>query len=505
MKLRQSRQWLLPALCILIAFTASSQTAQAGPDPIEVGPGVHLFVDDYLVEKMTQVWRSLNIGRKHAKNPLLKPDRPWEGYLVLQPGTVIWDEEDQIFKMWYNTIGTRERPDVEDFLCYATSKDGITWEKPDLGLIEFQGSKANNIFLKWSGWTHSVLKDKRDPDPSRRYKLLYWLTHEREQCGIWVAFSPDGKRWTNYAEKAIVPCWATGDTFEVTQHPETGQFILYHKTIGGPIRKVSRMVSDDFIHWRDSQEVLAPDKHDPPDTQFYGLSAFPYGNQFLGLLWVYHTYTHFMDIQLVSSRDSIEWERSADRKLFLHLATTNNFKKDAFDHGMVYPSSNPIVKDGKVWIYYSGFSNLHNAPSEDHDGQIGLATIRQDGWVSIDATSEGSIQTRRLKLKGSSLWVNMSSLTGSRPNFERDSGKEPYREFYTDNPSAKGYVRVEVQDRDGRVLPGYEAANCSPLMGTGIYQKVSWEGGRDLSAVAGREIRLRFVLGNARLYSFKLE
>ena len=64
---------------------------------------------------------------------------------------------------------------------------------------------------------------------------------------------------------------------------------------------------------------------------------------------------------------------------------------------------------------------------------------------------------------------------------------------------------MEVQDRDGRVLPGYEAANCSPLMGTDIYQKVSWEGGRDLSAVAGREIRLRFVLGNAKLYSFKLE
>ena len=55
MKLRQSRQWLLPTLCILIAFTVSSQTTQAGPDPIEVGPGVHLFVDDYLVEKMTQV------------------------------------------------------------------------------------------------------------------------------------------------------------------------------------------------------------------------------------------------------------------------------------------------------------------------------------------------------------------------------------------------------------------------------------------------------------------
>ena len=278
------------------------QTAYAETNAIELGPGVHLFVDDHIVEKMTHVWRGLNTPGKHQNNPLIKPDRPWEGYLVLQPGTVIFDEEEQIFKMWYNTIGTHDRPYIEDYLCYATSKDGITWEKPDLGLVEFQGSKSNNIFLKWSGWTHCVIKDKRDPDPSRRYKLLYWLTQERDQCGIWVAFSPDGKRWTKYAEKAVVPCWATGDTFQVMQHPETGQYILYHKTISRPIRKVSRMVSDDFIHWRDSRQVLEPDKYDPPDTQFYGLSAFPYGNQFLGLLWVYHTYTQFMDMQLVSSQ-----------------------------------------------------------------------------------------------------------------------------------------------------------------------------------------------------------
>ena len=91
MELGKPMRFLLLAATILVTANTGSETLQAGPDPIEVGPGVHLFVDDYLVEKMTQVWRSLNIGRKHAKNPLLKPDRPWEGYLVLQPGTVIWE------------------------------------------------------------------------------------------------------------------------------------------------------------------------------------------------------------------------------------------------------------------------------------------------------------------------------------------------------------------------------------------------------------------------------
>ena len=488
---------------------------------IELGPGTHLFVDDYLVADLQQVWRTLNRPSKHPDNPLLKPDRPWEGYLALQPGTVLFDEEEGLFKMWYNALASDKRPDVQDFLCYATSQDGITWEKPDLGLVEFRGSKKNNIFLKWSFWTHSVIKDTAESNSQRRYKLLYFQAKDRGRFGIWAAFSPDGKRWTNYPENPVVPFWATGDTFQVTQDPETRQFILYHKTISRPVRKVSRMVSDDFIHWESSRQVLEPDEYDPPDTEFYGISAFPYAGQYLGMLWIYHTYSQFMDTQLVSSRDGIDWERSVGRRRFFSLAPDGGYRNNTFDSGMVFPSSSPIVKDGKVWIYYSGFTNLHNAPSEDHDGQIGLGTMRQDGFVSLDATSEGSVLTRPLKLKGSSLWVNMTSMTAERINFERDSGKELYNQLFSNNTSARGYLRVEIQDSEGRALAGYEASNCRPLednniyegdsfysiprAGTDIYQKVVWEGDRELSSIGDRTVRLKFILGNTKLYSFKLE
>ena len=491
--------------CLFGALSCTSEPAEEGPPPIEVGPGTHLFVDDRLVAQTDRVWRSLNRPTKHRENPVVKPDRPWEGYLVLQPGTVIWDEEEQLFKMWYNTIGTQKRPYVEDYLCYATSRDGLAWEKPDLGLVEFRGSKKNNIFLKWSGWTHTLLKDPSDTDPKRRYKLAYWQTHDMDRCGISVAFSPDGKEWTDYPENPVVPCWATGDTFSVTQDPDSGRFLLYHKTISRPIRKVSRLVSDDFIQWRDSQQVLDPDPYDPPDTEFYGLSAFPYAGQYLGLLWVYHTYTQFMDSQLVSSRDGLEWERSVGRRRFMKLAPDGNYRNDTFDSGMVYPSSSPFVKDGKVWIYYSGFTNLHNAPSRDHDGRIGLGTLRQDGFVSFDATSEGWVLTPPLNLGGRTLSVNMSSQTEKRLNFQRDSGKELYSKLYSKNPSARGYVRVEVQGTDGVALAGYEASNCTPVHHGNLYQEVTWEGGRDLSGVGDGPVRLKFLLGNAKLYSIKVE
>ena len=505
MILVESRRRYVIFGCVLLALANCSPTVRAEhPAAIELQPGIHLFVDDYLVDKMTHVWRSLNRPRKHPDNPLVRPDRPWEGFLVMQPGTVIFDGEEQLFKMWYNTIATHERPHVEDYLCYATSKDGFTWKKPELGLVEFRGSKANNILLKWCNWTHCVIKDDQDPDPARRYKLAYGQGHERDRCGIWVAFSPDGKRWTHFPENPVVPCWATGDTFQTIKDPETGQFILYHKSINRPIRKVSRMVSDDFVHWRDSHQILQPDGHDPPDTEFYGLTAFRYAGQYLGLLSVYHNYTQFIDFQLVSSRDGVDWERSVARRRFMVLTPDGNYKHDTFDAAMVFPSSNPFIKDGKVWIYYAGFTNLHNAPSRDHDGQIGLGTVRQDGFVSLDATSEGWVLTRPLRLNGSSLWVNTTSMTANRLNFDRDSGKDLYSRLYTNNPSARGYVRVEVQNSAGLALKGYEASNCKPVMGEEIYQQVLWKGDRDLSGLRPADIRLKFILGNAKLYSIEL-
>ena len=508
--------------CLLVCSISCSDIGPARqPSAIELEAGTHLFADDYLVEDLEQVWRSLNRPSKHAENPLVKPDSPWEGYLALQPGTVIFDEEERVFKMWYNALGHERRPEVQDFLCYATSQDGIHWQKPNLGLVEFQGSKKNNIILKWSFWTHCVIKDAAESDPERRYKLLYFQARDRSRFGIWAAFSPDGKRWTDYPGNPVVPFFATGDTFQVTQDPDTQQFILYHKTISRPIRKISRMVSDDFIHWRDSRQVLEPDEYDLPDTEFYGLSAFPYAGQYLGMLWIYHTYSQFMDVQLVSSRYGIDWQRSVGRRRFFRLAPDGGYRSDTFDSGMIFPSSNPIVKDGKVWIYYSGFTNLHNAPGDGHDGQIGLGTLRQDGFVSLDATSEGSVLTRPLKLKGSSLWVNMTSMTADRVTFERGSGEELYSGLFSDNPSAREYVRVEIQDVDGHALPGYEASSCQPVRdanvyegdsyyrvprpGADIYQKVTWGGRRELSGVVDREVRLKFVLGNAKLFSFRLE
>ena len=85
-----------------------------------------------------------------------------------------------------------DKPDAGHNLCYATSTDGLQWDKPELGFVEFEGSTANNILLQDVSWTHCVLKDDADADGDRRYKLLYW---PEDGSGIYAAFSPDGVHW----------------------------------------------------------------------------------------------------------------------------------------------------------------------------------------------------------------------------------------------------------------------------------------------------------------------
>jgi len=451
---------------------------------------VQLMCDDALLAYTDNVWRSLHHPAKHQANPLLEPDRPWEGYLVLQPGTVIYDQARSCFKMWYNSQPTEDRP-VGHTLCYATSVDGIRWEKPELGLTDFEGSKENNILFEGPVWTHCVLEDEHEPDPQKRYKLLYWgWPGQAEAKGIYAAFSPDGIHWDCFDGNPIVPTWVTGDTFSVMRDPSSGQYWLYHKTPKQPIRTVSRMVSDDFIHWSDSRRVLAPDRYDPPDTQFYGLSAYPSGGQVLGLLWVYHTYAQTMDVQLVSSRDGLHWDRTADRKLLVHLEPTNNYPGQAFDSEMIYPTSAPVIHDGRQWIYYSGFTVPHNAYAHDHDGRIGLATGRQDGFCSWDATSQGVIVTKPFTWKGTGLRMNADSLP-------RVSAHD------VDQPEPVG-VRVQIENESGDPYPGLTLDASTTISGDALAADVSWSGRSSLKDLDGKTVRLRFVLNYARLFSWRM-
>ncbi len=192
---------VLGALAELGAVQAqglSSSSITRQPPVREISSKRQLFLDDWLIDRMDNVARWVHPASKEQTNPILTPERPWEGKRILY-SNVIYDEKERHFKLWYNV-----RPQSENLLCFATSADGLRFKRPSLGLREFDGTRDNNLVLLPAGASEArVFRD--DHDPQRKYKMVFMKS---QTYGISVAWSPDGLRWTSHEYPVIVP---TGD------------------------------------------------------------------------------------------------------------------------------------------------------------------------------------------------------------------------------------------------------------------------------------------------------
>ena len=192
---------------------------------IDIGSQKQLFADDYLIESLSSTRQVVNPAEKVEHNPVVRQDRPWEGNHV-GAKTIFFDAEEQRFKMWYTTYWYRVRREGDDIvvderfdeyaaqrLCLATSNDGVHWEKPELGLVEFDGSKRNNILPETclaprdfgSAYRDSHLIYDLHDSAERRYKLVMTV-YDDENPGmkLYLFYSPDGFDWTPHAEAPVV-------------------------------------------------------------------------------------------------------------------------------------------------------------------------------------------------------------------------------------------------------------------------------------------------------------
>ncbi len=174
--------------------------------PFNIADKTQLFVDKVLVRDTKGINFTLHRATKQPDNPLIKVDRSWEGWRVILFGTVLYDEDEHIFKMWYNpgdssdfTVNAAESSSGAAVL-YATSADGIHWDKPLVGTIPARFAKQHNAVLDNCDLP-SVIKDKSDPDPSRRYKMICWI-HSNYR-GYRTFTSPDGLHWTPLSKTPI--------------------------------------------------------------------------------------------------------------------------------------------------------------------------------------------------------------------------------------------------------------------------------------------------------------
>ena len=449
------------------------------PDVIPIDVGRQLFVDDFLVDHTTFT-RTFHLAEYHPKTPVLKPDQPWEdstwrGHpsrcaMVFSDG-VWFDPSDGLFKMWYMggmTLAT----------CYATSADGVVWEKPQLDVVP-----GTNIVDTRSRDSATVWLDLFEKHPEERFKLFN-VGRLKKRCACFVHTSPDGIHWgEGVAQTALI-----GDRTTVFYNPFRGMWVYgirdYLPEMGRSRRYREYEDAIAGAAWKPEEAVLwvGADVNDPPrpdlnvPAELYNLDAVAYESLMLGLFSIWPGQPEDRAkpnyVCLGFSRDGFHWDRP-DHRPFIGVSESYGDWNWA---NVQSAGGGCLVVGDQLYFYVSGRAGVKGSPASGVC-TTGLATIRRDGFASMDAgQATATLTTRPLRFGGTHLFVNC------------DAGG--------------GELRVEVLDASGAVIAPFSSETCIPLHADSTRQSVVWSGASDLSAVRGKPVRFRFSLRKGRLYAF---
>lgn len=501
------------------------------PRTLDVGKSKQLLFDDALTEEKAGFTLTMNPAIR-TDEPVLLADRPWEVEGLHGDSNLTVMEDEGLYNLWYvanaplpppqQRKGRKSKLSLADtkglgsktlldylshalyMLCYASSKDGIHWEKPNLGIYEHEGSKKNNILLA-ARLGCTVFKDPT-ARADKRYKMIYGggrrMPHVRLGSdippkpvyhAIYGAYSADGIHWRFYG-KPIMP-WYT-DTTNVCYWDERirkyAAFVRWNenmtyedgKTIIGPegwkYRAIGRTESDNFRRFPPPTKILEPSQKELAPAgerlELYNSAAIKYpfaADSYFLFPSYFYTEPDTLDIHLATSRDGVNYTRWRDP--FVGLG-----QPGAFDSKCIYMGTGMVRRGQEINMYYIGADYPHGVRQHlPKSGGIGRVRVRLDGFVSQDARwSGGNLITVPLKFDGKRLEVNMDANAG-------------------------GCLKVELLDRARKPIPLYTGRDADWLCGNDIAKTVTWKRRGDLSRLRGRPIRLRFIGRGVKLYAFQ--
>ena len=445
---------------------------------LEVQDSSHVLLDDdHLVATSSGVNACLEIPSKHAANPVMQPEHPWEGTLGYV--AALYDEEEQLFKMWYQVRHQDGLPRA----CYAVSADAIHWDRPELGLFEFDGSRANNICYvspvppRGRGASNHVFKDYADPDPQRRYKMVVDLVDFRGR-GIALIHSPDGLHWSEPQYTVLRGGFDTQNV--VLWDDQQGCFRAYLRWWQYGLRHIRMATSHDLYRWSEPRWIHGPDADDPECLDVYTTGAAKYAaapDVYVMQPAVFDQTADRLWGQLALSRDGETWTRF--REPYLELGPA-----DAWDRGSIYPAPMVAPVGDHIYLLYRGDEAGHGASLRGPG--VGLATLRRDGFVAWRAHAGGGTLTTHLLA------------------YNHGGGAIPGRGRLRLNIRAdQGEARVELLDLQASALPGFAAADCDPITADSTEHVVNWGGSPVLDRLLGVPFALHVHLRHASLYSFR--
>lgn len=442
-----------------------------------------LLLDNRIVSTTRNVDLTIGSVEKHYANPLLVEDQPWERRFDNFYGNIIFDVDEEVYKCWYSPfivansakgMSLQERlnqpykghKDQEMGICYAVSKDGIYWEKPNLGLVDYHGSKRNNIV--WRG-PHGagVLKDDAGPEIENKYKTIFQ--------GLNTSLSPDGMNWSSPRK---IESDSAGDTHNnAIWVPALGKYVAFTRTwtksdraiIGSEsktnhrwMRQVARLESSEFVNWSPVEVVIEGSSW---ELQPYAISVFECAGLYLGLIAIHDQVSDRVWTELAWSADTTSWERIDQGKPLIGCSET----KLDYDYGCVYACVSPVFLDNEIRIYYGGSDWLHFGWRK---GCLALATLRADGFAGYQQLRPGEpgmISTSLIPYQGEALKITADVELG-------------------------GSIEIKVIDPKKSVLAERKLNETAT-------DKIMLEDGQ----IKSTEIRLEFTIRSAKIFSFVLK
>ena len=459
------------------------------PSVISINVGRQLFFDDFLIETSNGLERIFYNATKVSTNPVIQAETNLEKSAIpgasLKDGGVWWDENDQEFKMWYEAGWLNA-------MAYATSKDGLVWDKPNLGI-----GNQNQILPGIVPNSCAVVADY-DAPATERYKIFLRSPNDNapDNAG-YCATSSDGINWRNMIKTG--PC---GDRSTMYYNPFRKKYIFSIRSLGvlgtSPhgraryYRESSDFLSGaawtkaDVVFWNNADNLDQPDPSVNIKAELYNLNAVGYESIMLGLHQIFlgpqnedakaAGIPKITELKVSFSRDGFHWDRP-NRNAFIAASRVS----DTWDRGYLQSAGGICTVIGdQLRFYYTGFKGDESRAGTSYGmhshGAIGIAVLRRDGFASMSTLSQGSLTTRPVTFTGKYMFVNVDC-----PN---------------------GRLSVEILDENNQVLTNFTRAECKSVSVNSTIQQIEWNDVSDLSSIIGKKVKFRFILTNGNLYSF---
>ncbi len=474
-------------------------------DGINIGGRPELFVDHYLIDQMYGTQLKLHAPVK--KEIAIAFDQPWEGPGSSAYNSVFFDGEK--YRLYYRACAqktAKEKGDLStaQYTCLALSDDGIHWEKPELGLVEFEGSTKNNILL--SGIMSHNFSPFLDTNPACAPEARYKAVAGHISTGLVAYQSADGIHWSKMQEEPIIrdgaldsqnlcfydpnidgyQCYSRYFARQIDweSEPQDGEFreVSVPDTLddlGVGIRAIQNTCSKDFLHWQPLRANCY--QHHIPLEHFYTNATFlcPGAEQLyisMPMRFMYDRhkvascpFPGVSDGVFMTSRDGVRFDRT-----FLE-----GWLRPELDE-RCWTQRNYITAWGMLETSAEEFSIFVNEHYEWDDACLRRYAIRRHGFASVHAPyAGGSFVTKLFRFTGNQLTLNYAT-------------------------SAAGGIRVGIiGDGTGWPASDFAVEDCDLIYGNELNRVVSWRGNSNLSRFEGKMIRLKFEMKDADLFALQ--